>query len=117
MRLLLVSCLAVMGCGGSTGSMSSAEATNCSDIYSSAQQTISSSQSCTSADDCTYVITNCGLPSECGTVINKVGVAALQQSIGDWQSNYCAPAGTCKPCPSGPASVPCVNGICTAPQP
>lgn len=117
MRILLIGSLVAIGCGGNTVSTSSAEANNCSQIYSSAEQTIGANQSCATSDDCTYVITNCGLPSECGTVINKPGAVALRQTIDNWQSTNCSPAGSCKPCPSGPASVPCVNGVCMAPHP
>jgi hypothetical protein len=115
---VLLGALVVVGCGGNgAGSSTSAEGSNCGGIYNQAEDAISSNQSCTTAADCTYTFTNCGLPAGCGTAVNQQGAQALQPILEQWAVNNCSPGGTCKPCPSGPSTVPCVNGVCTLPQP
>jgi len=90
---------------------------NCDNIYNRAEEIISANQACASSDDCTSMITNCGLPSGCWTIINKRGAVLLHSVVDQWASSKCAPPGTCKPCPMAPEMVACLNGACAAPQP
>jgi hypothetical protein len=87
----------------------------CARLLAEATQIFNSDQSCTANTDCTVTSSACGLPGECGGVINQSGGAPLQSVAVEWNAADCwEGAGLCPDCPAFYPGLLCENGTCEA---
>ena len=90
----------------------------CGDVYGAVQQWLDDHRRCTSASDCTILLTPDCLPATCGDYFNRSAAGAYLDSLESfWRNHESCWADGCAPCTGmtaiGPPS--CVAGACTGP--
>jgi hypothetical protein len=99
--------ITVLACGGCVDQIS------CDEIHHEAVLRTSNNQVCTTSGDCRIVTTGCGLPGQCGEVVNAENGVELTSLAEEWEMQHCT--GICIPCPppeQGP--LVCREGFCFA---
>jgi hypothetical protein len=85
----------------------------CAALAASYEAALQANQGCTTSSDCFPIVSDCGLPAECGGATNEAGLSALTPIVDDWSNQNCSAGQECPGCAAPPGGASCIGGTCS----